>query len=416
LPGPEALAISRAPETRSATVRKTAKPRAIFEEVGARAPAAAPRAGEEERRKARARRWVAGWLHALAALVAAMVLVGGMTRLTDSGLSMVSWHPVMEAMPPLDDAAWAAEFEKYKTTEQYRVVNYWMALPDFKRIYWWEWGHRQFGRVIGLVWAIGLAIFLARRMIPPGYLWPVAVPGLLGAAQAVVGWWMVRSGVEEGSTLVSVAPYRLAVHLGLAFAIFGLLLWSAWRLGREPWALLQARRRRVRWATVGTAALAGLGFAQIVLGAMVAGNDAGRGYVDWPLMNGAILPPEAFDLAPWWRNLVENVALTQFNHRVGAYALGLAALGLWLRAQRGPAGDLRRALGFATAAVWAQGAWGVWTLVNGAPVGLALAHQAGALATLALLVRALFVAFYPADLTVRGGRRAAVARSSDRDL
>jgi cytochrome c oxidase assembly protein subunit 15 len=383
-------------------VRSKPKPRAVFEEVGARPAAAAPRPGEEERRKARARRWVAGWLYALAALVAAMALVGGMTRLTDSGLAMVSWHPVMEALPPLDEAAWAAEFEKYKTTEQYRVVNYWMELPDFKRIYWWEWGHRQFGRVIGLVWAAGLAIFLARRMIPQGYLWPVVLPGLLGGVQAVVGWWMVRSGVAEGSTLISVAPYRLTVHLGLAFAIFGLLLWPAWRLGREPWALLQARRRRTPWATIGAGALVGLTFAQVLLGALVAGNDAGRGYVDWPLMNGAILPAEALDLAPWWRNLIENDALTQFNHRAGAYALAVVALGLWLRSLRGPARDLRLALGLAAAAVWAQSAWGVWTLVNGAPVALALAHQAGALAALGLVLRARFVACYPAERSVRG--------------
>jgi cytochrome c oxidase assembly protein subunit 15 len=380
----------------------TAKRRAIFEDVSARAaPVAAP--GEADRRKARARGWVAAWLGLLAALVAAMVLVGGMTRLTDSGLSMVTWNPVLEAIPPTTPEAWAAEFEKYRTTAQFRLVNGWMTVEDFKTIYWWEWGHRQFGRVIGLVWAVGLAVFAARRMIPAGFLWPVVVPGLLGGVQALVGMWMVDSGVRPDSELIQVAPYRLTVHLGLAFLILGLLLWPLWRLLRPEVALLQARRRRTGARMVWTGALVGLTFAQILLGALVAGNDAGRGYVDWPLFLGRWFPESAFDLTPVWRNFVEGAGLTQFNHRVAGYALGLLALAAvavgWRSGQRA----LLRWTALAALAIWAQMAWGVWTLVHGAPVALAIAHQAGAILTLAAVLRARFEAAYPGEQSaVRG--------------
>lgn len=379
-----------------------AKRRAIFEDVsGKAAPVAAP--GAADRRKARARAWVAGWLAVLTVLVCAMVLVGGMTRLTDSGLSMVSWHPVLEAVPPLTPEDWAAEFEKYRQTAQFRLVNSWMTVEDFKTIYWWEWGHRQFGRVIGLVWAVGLAAFLALRMIPAGFLWPVTLPGLLGGVQAVIGMWMVDSGVRPDSELIQVAPYRLTVHLGLAFLILGTLLWPLWRLLRPEVALLQARRRRVGGRMALTGALVGLTFAQVLLGALVAGNDAGRGYVDWPYFLGRWFPESAFDLTPLWRNFIEGAGLTQFNHRVGGYLLGLVSLGALAAAWRSGQRGLLRWTGLAALAIWAQMAWGVWTLVNGAPVWLALAHQAGAILTLAVVLRARFEAAYPAEQSaVRG--------------
>ena len=373
-----------------------ARARAIFQEVGseAAAPVAAP--GAADRAKARSRAWVAGWLWLLTALVVAMVLVGGMTRLTDSGLSMVSWHPVMGAIPPLTEADWAAEFAKYRQTAQFREVNSWMTVEDFKPIYWWEWGHRQFGRVIGVVWAVGLLAFLALRMIPRGYHLAVIAPGLLGGAQAVIGMWMVESGVAEGSTLVTVAPYRLALHLGLAFLILGLLMWPAWRLGRPEVALLQARRRRRPAQMVWAGALVALCFAQIVLGALVAGNDAGRTYFDWPLMAGEWLPASAFELQPLWRNVIESNALTQFNHRVAGYLLGVLAL-VWLAVARP-----RRWAALAALAIWAQMAWGVWTVVNQAPLELAIVHQAGAILTLALVLRARLEAAYPPETSVRG--------------
>lgn len=381
------------------------KGRAVFAEVSTagRAPVALP--GEADRRKARARAWVAGWLIALAVLVAAMVLVGGMTRLTDSGLSMVGWHPVLEAIPPLTPEDWAREFERYRQTAQFRLVNSWMTVEDFKPIFWWEWGHRQFGRVIGLVWAAGLLVFAIRRMIPPGY-WPaVLVPGLLGGVQAVVGWWMVYSGVAEGSELVSVAPYRLALHLTLAFLILALLLWPAWRLRRSEVDLLQARRRRSGGVMWSGAALVALCFVQLTLGALVAGTDAGRGYTDWPLMNGVILPPESLSLQPLWRNAIENPALVQFNHRVLGYVLMLWAVGhvLVARGPRLPA--LTNTALWALLAVLAQAAWGVVTVLHGAPLAHALAHQAGAILTLAAVLRTRFEAAYPRDASIRGAGR-----------
>ena len=379
-----------------------ARPRAVFEDVGSARAAAAAAPGEADRRKRRGRRLVAAWLFALAGLVAAMVLVGGMTRLTDSGLSMVSWHPVMGALPPMTEADWAAEFEKYQRTAQFRLVNSWMTVDDFKSIYWWEWGHRQFGRVIGLVWAAGLAVFLALRMIPPGYRWPVVVPGLLGGVQAGIGMWMVESGVAEGSELVSVAPYRLTAHLSLAFLIFGLLLWPAWRLIREDWRLLQARRARAPGAMRGAALLVGLVFAQIALGALVAGNDAGRGYIDWPLMNGHILPPESFEFSPLWRNVVESDALTQFNHRVLGYLLAFWAIAYWLIARRSGLAAVGGWAAWAALAVWLQMGWGIVTVTQGAPLWAAILHQAGALATFAVALRARFEAAYPAEQSVRG--------------
>lgn len=383
-------------------MRSATKRRSVFEEVGeARAAAPVAKPGEAERRKRRARRWVAGWLIALTALVVAMVLVGGMTRLTDSGLSMVSWHPVLEAIPPLTAEDWQAEFEKYQQTAQWRYANSWMTVDDFKPIYWWEWGHRQFGRVIGLVWAVGLIGFLATRTLPAGYLWRVTLPGALGGVQAVVGMWMVDSGVRPESELVSVAPYRLAVHLSLAFLILATLMWPAWRLMRDEWALLQARRRRPRGAGVALGALIGLTFLQLLSGALVAGNDAGRGYIDWPLMNGHVLPPEAGEFAPWWRNFIESDALTQFNHRVIGYALGVMALvALWAARRT----RLRELTGWAAAAaalVWAQMAWGVVTVTNGAPLWLAIVHQAGAVLLWIVALKARFAAAYPAEQSLR---------------
>jgi cytochrome c oxidase assembly protein subunit 15 len=208
--------------------------------------------------------------------------------------------------------------------------------------------------------------------------------------------------VAEGSTLVSVAPYRLTVHLGLAFLILGLLIWPAWRLLRSDVALLQARRRRSGAVMRSAGALVALCFVQILLGALVAGNDAGRGYIDWPLMNGHILPPESFEIVPLWRNFVENAALVQFNHRVAGYVLAAWAL-VHVVVARGPRlPGLVRWSAWAALAVWAQAAWGVVTVMHGAPLAHALLHQAGAILTLGLVLRARFEAAYPRDASLRG--------------
>ena len=362
--------------------------RSVFEEVGEKraAPVAAAK-------RAPARGAIAVWLWVLAALVALMVLVGGATRLTDAGLSITEWAPVMGVLPPLSEAEWERAFEAYRATTEFREQNAWMTLADFRPIYWWEWAHRQLGRVIGLVWAAGLIWFLIRRAVPAGWTGRLALPGVLGGVQAAVGWWMVASGLTG---TLDVAPYRLALHLGLAFAIFGLLVWLALRVRLDEVATLAARRRRIGRVMAWTGWLGALVLLQVLSGALVAGLDAGRGYVDWPLMEGRWLPAEAFELAPLWVNVFENPALAQFDHRILAYLLtALAAVFLW-RARTGNR-VARRWVLLTGAAIFAQAVVGVVTVLNAAPLGLALLHQAGALLVAFAVVRARFAAAYPPE-------------------
>jgi heme a synthase len=367
------------------------KTRSIFEEVADKPPAApSPARG---RRPRHARRGIALWLGILFALVTAMILVGGMTRLTDAGLSITEWKPVTGALPPMDEAAWQAEFERYRQIPQYELVNPNMTLAEFKSIYWWEWGHRQLGRFIGLVWAVGFVGFLALRRVPPGWTMRLLGLGALGGLQGVIGWWMVSSGL--GGQMIAVASYRLAVHLGLAFAILGLIAWYVLRLTREESELLQARRQRnevlVRWGVVLTLA----GFAQILLGALVAGIDAGRGYIDWPLMGGEILPSGAFDLEPAWRNFLENPALVQFNHRLLGYVLVTLGALAWARSRKSSMVHIRRAFDAMGIALVVQLALGIATVLHAAPWQIAIVHQLGAVVLFSLIVRARFVAQFP---------------------
>ena len=338
-------------------------------------------------------RATAVWLFSVAVLVFAMVVVGGATRLTESGLSITEWRPVAGAMPPTDEAAWTAEFEKYQASPQYEALNQGMTLPEFKRIYWWEWGHRQLGRVIGAAWALGFLWFAVRRKIPPGWVPRLIGLGVLGGLQGAIGWWMVRSGLAAG--MDSVASYRLAIHLGLAFTILGLIAWYVLRLGRTEADLLQARRQRndglVTWATV----LLGVAFVQIVLGALVAGIDAGRSYTDWPLMGGQVIPDAALSLQPAWSNFLENPALVQFNHRLVAYLLFVLGAVAWLRSRRSALGHVRGAFAAMMLMMAVQVALGVTTVLHGSPWPIAIVHQLGAVALFAMIVRARFAALYP---------------------
>ena len=362
--------------------------RSVFEEVGERraAPVAAAR-------REPARRAISLWLWALAVLVALMVLVGGATRLTDSGLSITEWAPVIGFLPPLSDADWESAFEAYRATTEFQEQNAWMTVEDFKPIYWWEWAHRQLGRIIGLVWVAGLAWFLVTRAVPAGWTGRLLLPGVLGGVQAAVGWWMVASGLTGR---LDVAPYRLALHLGLAFAIFALLAWLAMRVRLDEVATLAARRRRIGPVMAWTGWLGALVFLQVLSGALVAGLDAGRGYVDWPLMEGSWLPPEAFDLSPAWANVFENPALAQFDHRILAYVLIVAAAVFVWRA-RTRHRVVRRWVVLTGAAVFAQAAVGIFTVLNAAPLSLALLHQGGALLLVLVLARARFAAAYPPE-------------------
>jgi cytochrome c oxidase assembly protein subunit 15 len=327
------------------------------------------------------RRVIRAWLLAVAALVFAVAFVGGATRLTGSGLSIVEWRPVTGALPPMSEQAWQDEFAKYKTIPQYQELNRGMSLDAFKVIYWWEWGHRLLGRLIGIVFLLPFLWFLWQGWIEPGlrrWLW--AIFGL-GAVQGAVGWWMVASGLADR---VSVSQYRLAFHLTLACIIFALLVWVAQRLTPHATPDLPVRIRR------GAMLLLVLVLAQIYLGALVAGLHAGLIYNTWPLIDGALVPDLSRLLfeQPWWRNLFENTLTVQFNHRMMAYAIvGLTILHVIDVARSAPpAGRALNGALVVSAIVMLQAGLGVVTLLHKAPLSLALAHHAMAVVTLAAVV------------------------------
>lgn len=321
---------------------------------------------------------VAIWLFAVALLVLAMVVVGGATRLTGSGLSITQWKPVSGALPPLGEDAWARAFGQYRATPQYRLVNAGMSLGEFQFIYWWEWAHRLLGRLVGAAFAIPLVVFLAARRLPKRLIWRCALLLGLGGLQGLVGWWMVQSGLEAR---VSVAPERLAAHLGLALILYCALIWTA----LEAWSggARIAGRRRDGW-TIASAVLAAGVFVQCLLGALVAGGKAGLIDNDWPLMDGSVVPADYWQ-GSFWATLAHGPAAVQFNHRLAAYALLLLGLGMAIVAAR--TRPFPRAIGswaFAVAALMAlQVALGVATLWSGVSLPLAILHQANAAMVLA---------------------------------
>lgn len=312
-----------------------------------------------------AARWIRAWLVLLGLLVYATILVGGATRLTDSGLSITEWRPVTGALPPKSAEAWLAEFEKYRETTQYKLQNKGMSLSEFQFIYWWEWGHRQLGRFIGFVAAAGFALFAARRWLGGGLGWKLTALIALGGLQGLIGWWMVSSGIGE-THRVSVAPYRLMTHFGLALLILCLIGWFWLDLGRQAKADVAPRQR---WAAQGLLALV---FVQMLAGALVAGLDAGRTYTDWPLMAGELVPSHYIQAELGVRSFFEGREATQFNHRLLAYILWAASLWAAWRYRGGP---LARPFAVLAALVSAQALWGILTLLNAAPLPLALAHQ-----------------------------------------
>ncbi|HSV23796.1 MAG TPA: COX15/CtaA family protein [Xanthobacteraceae bacterium] len=355
------------------------------------------------------------WLWCVAGLVFAMVLVGGATRLTESGLSIVEWKPVMGAVPPLGAADWQAEFEKYQTIPQYDRLNRGMSLDEFKTIYWWEWGHRLLGRLIGAAFLLPFLWFLWRRSIDRRLGLALAGIFALGAVQSAVGWWMVASGLTER---VSVSQYRLAFHLTLACVIYVALVWAADRTfafasggpggdGRQaPQGSTPTQKghqeghqegpplpspqgggekkcaRRLRWSA---GALLGLVVVQIYLGALVAGLRAGLIYNTWPLIDGSLIPSAAnlfFD-QPLWRNFFENTLTVQFDHRMMAYGLCVFGLAHAVDAYcHGRGEPLATGAGFVAVALLAQAGIGIMTLIRGVPIEIALMHQAVALVVL----------------------------------
>lgn len=312
---------------------------------------------------------VALWLFAVAALVLIMVVVGGATRLTDSGLSITEWRPVTGAIPPLSDAAWAAEFEKYRRIPQYEQVNLGMTLAQFQSIYWWEWSHRFLGRLVALAYALPLVFFLVRRQLPRRLVVRSFLLLALGGLQGVVGWWMVSSGLSDR---VSVAPERLAIHLALALALFCGLVWC----GLEAASGQGRVEARGPWAR-GAAGLTGLIFLQCMLGALVAGNDAGRVFNDWPLMNGRLFP-EGYVAGGLWATIAHSHAAVQFNHRLVAYiATGLViAFAATASRSRLIQPEVRSGAYMMAGATLFQVALGIVTLMTGAPLWLSMLHQA----------------------------------------
>ena len=342
---------------------------------------------------------VSRWMKILFILVFLMVLVGGLTRLTDSGLSITEWNVIKGAIPPLSDIAWALEFDKYKNIPEYQLQNKGMSLGDFKVIYWWEWGHRQLGRFVGLVWLIGFVYLNLRKKIPNAWKFRMLFVGLLGGLQGAIGWWMVSSGLV--GRMVDVASYRLAAHLGLAFIILGTLFWFVMRVERTDVDLMQSRRRSnlqsIRW----TSLLLVLSFWQILLGALVAGIDAGRGYIDWPMMNGEFLPSESFDYNPLWTNFFENPALVQFNHRILGYVLMALGIAAWFKSRSIAHRKLR--IGFKAILIMmvAQMVLGIVTVMYAAPWYIAIFHQIGAVVLIVLILQTKFIANFPQEQSVR---------------
>ena len=377
--------------------------RKLFEEVSSDAgtrPAAQP--GLIDKGNASARAAIRVWLKILFALVFIMIAVGGLTRLTDSGLSITEWRPVTGALPPMSAAEWEAEFDKYKAIDEFQIQNQWMEMADFMVIYWWEWGHRQLGRVIGVVWALGFGYFAIRRQIPPGWSGKFLLLGVLGGAQGAIGWWMVASGVTQGEGMTDVASYRLATHLGLAFIILGFIAWYIMQMGRSAADLLQARRARENKQWGMATGLLHFTFLQILLGALVAGIDAGRSYTDWPMMGGQWFPATALSFEPLWRNFFESPGLVQFMHRVTGYALLLFTIVVWFRGRKSTHPNTRFAFNAVLSAMALQIVLGVVTVIYAAPAHIAIVHQGLAVIVWVLILRARFLSGYPIATSVRG--------------
>ncbi len=321
-------------------------------------------------------RAVALWLLIVAALIFAMVVLGGVTRLTHSGLSLVEWRPLTGWLPPFGEAAWQAEFEHYKQFPEYQKINLGMSLAAFKGIFWFEYAHRVLGRLIGIAFALPFLYFLLRRRLEPGLTPKLVLMLVLGGLQGLLGWYMVMSGLVDRP---DVSQYRLTAHLGLAVVVYGYILWTALGLLFAPEGAPAGLRRAMFL-------VATLVFLVMLSGGLVAGLDAGFSYNTFPLMNGDWVAAEAFSEEPWLRDLFENPASVQFEHRVLALVAALAVAALWIAARA----RLPRRAGLAVhallAALVAQVTLGVLTLVYVVPVALAAAHQAGAMVLISVAV------------------------------
>lgn len=327
----------------------------------------------------RDRRAVRLWLGFVLLTLFCLVLVGGATRLTDSGLSITEWKPIHGVIPPLNAAEWEEEFLLYQRIPQFEQLNNHMTVEDFKSIFWWEWAHRFLARSIGLVFALPLAFFWLTGRLDRQVRWPLLGTLALGGFQGFIGWWMVSSGLTK---LVSVSQYRLATHLVIACLIFASCMWIM--RGLAPHRSDAPPTRFSVWAAGGIAFLA---LFQIYLGALVAGLDAGLSYNTWPMMDGAFIPGDLFLGNPWWINLFENPKTVQFVHRCGAYViLAATLLHMLVSLSKAPASVHARRSVLLFGLVCLQALIGVLTLIWQVPLDLALAHQGGALIVLGFAI------------------------------
>ena len=306
-------------------------------------------------------RAIAIWLLTMAGLVALMVLIGGITRLTGSGLSMVEWRPLMGTLPPLSAAEWNRVFLLYQQSPEYNDINFGMSLGEFKTIFFWEYVHRLWGRLLGIVFIVPFVYFLMRKMIPQGYGFMLSLLLVLGGFQGVIGWWMVKSGLVQDA---SVSQYRLATHLGMALVIYALLLWTSFNL-------FYGRALKISPHYMGVVGIIGL---TIIAGAFVAGMDAGLLYNEYPLMGEGLVPIEYGEEG--LADPFENPAAAQFHHRWIAVLAVIGVMTLWRRAVKIAAIKKRGTI--VGLIVLGQFTLGIFTLLNGVPVWMGAAHQIGA--------------------------------------
>ncbi len=368
--------------------------RSIFEEV--KNDATAPKAQLVRQESSK---FVVLWAWILFFLIVVMIAVGGLTRLTDSGLSITEWDLVMGSLPPLSAEAWQEVFIKYQQTEEFRQINSTMTLETFKPIFWWEWGHRFLGRIIWLFWLVGFLVFVLRKQLRRDRFASLLWVGVLIALQGIVGILMVKTGYVGDR--VDVASYALGFHLTMAFVIIGLIFWNIKMLKIEPSAMVEARRRGDEGRVVLAKILLVVAGIQIFLGALVAGIDGGMSYNDWPLMGGEFFSSDSFVLDPIWRNFFENSALVQFFHRMNGYLLLVIAAYVFYQTRRAPYKQWR-ALGLhIMIAIFLQIILGIATLVMFVPIALALLHQVFAVAIWIAVISAVFAFRYPREQTIR---------------
>lgn len=324
---------------------------------------------------------VGRWLLFMAITVALMVVVGGATRLTESGLSMVDWRPVTGVLPPIGDTAWQAEFEKYQTSPEYQLKNKGMSLEDFKGIFYWEWGHRLLGRLIGVFFFIPFVWFWLKDRIPTGYKPRLIFLFIAGGSQGLLGWYMVQSGLVDEP---AVSHYRLTAHLSLALFIFAALLWTALSLFRPKPASSSKGMKILTHISMLVLVL------QLVMGGFVAGLKAGHIFNTWPLMGDSFIPNGLFDIMPAWRNFFDNAVTVQFDHRIGAYIFSLLAVILFIKS-RGESTQVKSAALLVLLATALQFILGIIMLLKVVPVTWGTAHQGGGVIVLASMVYLMHV-------------------------